>query len=128
MSYLRLGKSQLANTTTTGLKVGQVRLIFRASVPLDNPSFPFLVYTDSFQPIKASDAPLGLHRVSKAFDSSKNRIGEVLALSSIVRPCPLQPVINGSAPGNVNDQTSMQQCSNFWINQFDNHVDYRCLK
>lgn len=112
------------------MRIGQLRLIFRAS-SFGNASHPLLLYMDLFTSIPPRPSPLSkLFAVGKVFHPgpSKRRASEVASLLSVIRPCPLVPVILGAADGAANADNCLDRFDRFYINQFDNHVDYQFLR
>ncbi|KAG9018013.1 hypothetical protein FRB90_012621 [Tulasnella sp. 427] len=117
-----------------GYSVGELRLIFRPSNPQPNLPHPFpefLAYVYMFSPIQSSQKDLATQffKVSKDYLGSVRR-GKIIELDSIIRPCPLAPVINGAAEI-VDDREGAATLLNshtFYINSFASLNDYNCLR
>jgi hypothetical protein len=102
--------------------VGQVRLIFRLTPTTLVPNPPLMAYVDTFSKIPQSACrTTGMLKVKKADGRRQHTI--VLA-SEIVRLCPLAPVIDGSAPRNVDFNTVLDRYDCFYLNKYRNLDDY----
>ncbi|KAG8943222.1 hypothetical protein FRC04_003132 [Tulasnella sp. 424] len=116
-----------------GYSVGELRLIFRAAfLPHQPPpaSTEILAYIFTFSPItqRDKDSATQLYKVKKDY-RGENQRGRVVELGAIIRPCPLAPVIVGSAE--ILDEKeglrSLSRFHKFYINSFASLNEYICL-
>ncbi|KAG8987251.1 hypothetical protein FRB90_003500 [Tulasnella sp. 427] len=119
----------------TGYSVGELRLIFRPASLRRNPNQPTkfpqsLAYVLSFSDIKLNqlDPNCKLLQVYKLYNARQERVGRVIDLASIVRPCPLSPKHEGMAHIFTDPYTSLELYQEFFINPFMTHSDYRSLR
>lgn len=115
----------------SGYSVGELRLIFRPSNPLPHSAHPFptfLAYVYTFSPIpRHKDPATQFFKISKDYIGPVQR-GKVIELDTIIRPCPLAPVIDGQAE--IMDEregaASLMSYHTFYINSFASLNDYIC--
>lgn len=118
-----------------GYSVGELRLIFRPTSVRRHPTQPhrfpqFLAYVLSFSNIKLNKANSysKLFQVYKLYNARRERVGRVIDLASVVRPCPLSPVLSGQARHSIDPYDSFQFYQEFFINPFMTHSDYRSIR
>lgn len=122
-----------SNLFSPGLRVGQLRVIFRIPERLNFLIFgaisppTHLAYIEWFSRPTHVDPDSKMYPISCSKDSHGKRDAAVVELSTIVRSCHLFPKFGEKAPLNWSSDTVLEKCNSFFINNFVNHLTYQTI-
>ncbi len=131
--YMYCFSSQVL-TLFIGLRVGRLRVIFKIPTHLNHIIFgshitppQHLAYVEWYTKPGKVDPNSGMYPVSRSKLVNGSRDASVIELSSLSRPCQLCPNFGKKAPRLWTSSEVLDQCNQFFINNFVSHLTYQTI-
>ena len=120
-------------TGIQGLRVAQIRVVFRISREAADHMFPqsinvpeLLAYVEWFSPFRAvPEANCGLYKVTRSM-LGNNHLVSIVPIRNIVQSIHLIPLVGETIPREWSSSTILDNCSSFLLNSFSDVRTY-CL-
>ncbi|EIM82509.1 uncharacterized protein STEHIDRAFT_64969 [Stereum hirsutum FP-91666 SS1] len=110
-----------------GLRVGQVRVIFRLPDGVDCFT-QTLAYVQWFTPFRDADSLYGMHTIKRS-TRNHSRYASIIPLSDIVRSCLLLPIPpTHTLPSTWTSDNVLDECTAFRLNPYLRHDDFYVLR